>query len=202
MRRMLDAAMRGVRQRVQNLAARAVLQLVNDAAAVQRVQLELLAGEIRECQRVQPYGLSTVPAAGAHPAVVLCPLGDRTQALAIVVDDVRSRPTGGASGDVVLYDLRGNKIELKAGTITITAVDALAVNVAGNANVTVDGVCTLSCSDIRLGDATLRKLCDERLITYLATHVHSGVTAGASNTGAPTVAPNTGSHATAQVTAA
>lgn len=190
MHRWVRAALAPLHQRVANLASRAVLRLLNDAAAVQRVQVELLAGEFRELQRVQEYGFTSVPLAGAHPVVVLAPFGNRAQALAIAVDDVRYRPSGSAPGDVVIYDSRGTKIHLKAGVLDVTVAGNLTINVSGTAKIVAPAV--------ELGDGTLRKLCDERLIAYLATHVHSGVTPGVGNTGTPTAVPAVDTHTTVE----
>ncbi len=49
--------------------------------------------------------------------------------------------------------------------------------------------------------AGLRKIIDERFIALFNAHVHSGVTTGSGNTGSPTSAMSTGSHATSKVKA-
>lgn len=140
-------ALRRLRQRLASLASRGVLLLVNDALAGQLLQVQLLAGETRDgVQHVQSYGLSAVPIAGAHPVVVLCPSGDRAQALALAIDDPRYRPTGGAPGDVVLYDSRGNRVRLLEGALEITAVADLAVSITGAATLSASGNATVTIS--------------------------------------------------------
>lgn len=149
--RRLEHATRPMRQRLSNLAARAKLLRVDDSIAVQRVQIEALLGEARDLlERVQQYGLTSVPLEGAHPVVLLCPQGDRTQALAIAVDDVRHRPTGGGAGDVVLYDNRGNQIRLKNGVIEIVAVADLHVQVTAQATVEAASVEVSTSEDISI----------------------------------------------------
>lgn len=214
----LSGAVRSLRMHMRNVIARAVVNLVNDAGATQFVQVEALSGEVRDfVERVQQYGFNSVPLAGAHPVIVLAPAGEATRVLAIAVDDMRHRPAGGEPGDVELYDNRGNRVRLLDDELRVTAVGELAITAAEGATLSVTGDCAITVSgnvqvqaggsvqvestDVQLGAGTLRALCDERLITYLASHVHSGVTAGGASTGAPTVAPAVGTHTTAETTA-
>lgn len=142
---MLDALLRALRQRIANLAARGVVLLVADGNAVQQLQVRVLAGELRDrVQRVQPYGFNSVPLGGAYPVVLLCPGGDRAQALAVAVDDVRHRPTGGEPGESGLYDSHGNRVRLRNGVLEITAAADLQVAVAGAGNVTITGAGNLT----------------------------------------------------------
>ncbi len=104
-----------LRNRVANMVARAIVQLVNDGAKIQLVQLGVLDGETREaCERFQEYGFTSVPLAGAE-AVVLFVGGRRDHGLVVAVDDRRSRPTGLAAGEVALYTDEGDGITLKRG---------------------------------------------------------------------------------------
>jgi phage baseplate assembly protein V len=131
-------------QRVANLAARGAVSLIDDTRKIQRVQAKILAGELRDLlQRVQPYGFSSVPLVGAYPVALLFPFGDRSQGFAFV-DDVRHRPTGGAPGDVELYDNRGNRVRLRNGVVEIVAAANLTISVAGTGAVTITGATTLT----------------------------------------------------------
>lgn len=109
--------LRPLATRVANTVARGVVQLVNDGKKMQLVQLGVLAGEDVEgdagAEHFQPYGLASVPLAGAE-AVVLFPNGDRSHPLVVVVSDRSSRPTGGQPGDVTLYSAAGAKVTLLA----------------------------------------------------------------------------------------
>lgn len=145
-------AARALRCRVMNIAARGVLGRVNDSQAVQLVQLEALAGEVRDLvQRVQNFGFSSVPREGAQPVVLLCPFGDRAQALAILVDDERYRPTGQAPGDSQVYDAHGNHVRLSASGVEIISAAAGAVQIAGDLTITAGGNVTVEAG----GDATV-----------------------------------------------
>jgi len=151
--RAIEVVLGQLKRRILSLIARSVVTLVNDALAGQQLQIRLLAGETRDgVERIQNYGFSSVPMEGAYPAVVICAAGDRAQALAIVVDDVRHRPREGMPGDVVVYDWQGNSIRLRPGDppeeeedpppnalLEIVASKDLTINVAGNATLTVTG---------------------------------------------------------------
>lgn len=97
--------LRPIATRVANTVARAVVQLVDDDRKLQLVQLGVLAGEtVDGAEHHQPFGLSSVPLAGAE-AVVVFPGGDRSHPLVVTVSDRRYRPTGGDPGDVTLYNV-------------------------------------------------------------------------------------------------
>jgi phage baseplate assembly protein V len=115
--RQMRALLRPLQMRIANLAARAVVQLVNDALKLQTVQLGVLAGEdIDDAEHFQAYGFSSVPLAGAE-AVVLFPGGDRGHPLVVAVADRRHRPTDGQPGEVVMYSDEGDQIRLARGNV-------------------------------------------------------------------------------------
>lgn len=142
---MLEPVLRTIRNGLANLAARGRVLLVDDSRAIQRVQIGLLAGELRErVQRLQPFGFNSVPLPGAFPVIVLCPGGDRGQAVAVALDDVRYRPSGGEPGESGLYDVNGNRVRLRDGVLEVTAAGDLQITVAGAGNVTVSGATDLT----------------------------------------------------------
>jgi phage baseplate assembly protein V len=120
--RQVGHLLRPLAARIANTAARAVVQLVDDAKKLQLLQIGVLAEEtIDEAEHMQPYGFSSVPHAGAE-AVVVFPNGDRSHPLVVSVADRRHRPTGGAAGEVVMYHSSGSTIRMKAsGDIEVTA---------------------------------------------------------------------------------
>jgi phage gp45-like len=100
----LKNLLRPLASRVANTAARAVVQLVNDATGLQLLQIGVLAGEtLDDAEHHQPYGFSSVPLAGAE-AVVVFPNGDRSHPLVTAVSDRRYRPTGGDPGQVTIHN--------------------------------------------------------------------------------------------------
>lgn len=118
----LSHLLRPLRVQLQNMVARAVVQVVNDSAKLQGVQLGVLDGEdIDDGERFQQYGFTSVPMPGAE-AVVVFPGGDRGHPLVVAVDDRRYRLTGLTGGEVAIYHKDGAKVLLKdGGDIEITA---------------------------------------------------------------------------------
>ncbi|NDY41244.1 phage baseplate assembly protein V [Dissulfurirhabdus thermomarina] len=147
-RRVLDPLSR----RVRLMVGRGVLARVDDGAREQVVQVELLAGEVRELERYQEYGFSSVPHAGSE-GIVVCIGGTRDHGIMVATGDRRYRLTGMAPGEVALYDDLGNVVRLGRDQVTVTAVQhleasaptcRLAAEVTIDGNVTVHGDVTAS----------------------------------------------------------
>lgn len=101
--------------RIANLVARGVVQLVNDATKMQILQLGVLEGEdVDDCEHFQGYGFTSVALPGAE-AVVVFPNGDRGHPLVVGVDDRRYRPTGMQPGEVAVYHKDGAIVKFTAG---------------------------------------------------------------------------------------
>lgn len=183
-------------RRVNNMVARAVVWMADDSTKLQQLQVSLQANEVRIAERFQQYGFSSVPLSESE-AVLLFPAGLRDHVLAIAVDDRRYRPTSLAAGECGLYHFEGDYIRLKNGRIVEvvagTKVDVTAPEVVVHAatkvrlesplvemtgNLTVTGNVT---SSGQVQGNTVRTAAG----VQLGTHVHSGVTAGGANTGAP-----------------
>lgn len=127
----------GLRQRIAMMLARGVVNMIDDSARIQLLQLGLLADEARDrVQRMQNYGLTSVPKPGAE-AIVVCLGGTRDRIFAIAVDDRRYRKKNMEEGEVALYTDEGDYILLKRGRI-IEVVAGNAINVTCPA-VTLDG---------------------------------------------------------------
>lgn len=119
--------------RLRGMVGRAVVAVVNDALRVQGMQVQVLAGNVREAERFQNYGHTSVPHAGAE-AVVLSVGGSSDHGVVICVDDRRYRLLGLADGEVALYDDLGQRVHLtRAGMVIqgaglpITITDAPSV---------------------------------------------------------------------------
>ena len=149
---MIEAIRRAVRPlavRVQNMLARGELAGATDTEDTQQVQVLVLADEVRSrVQRLQEYGFTSVPIAGAYPCLLVCPFGDRAQAVVVAADDARYRPTGGAPGDVEMYDSRGNSVRMRSGELRVFAAADLEVEATVNANVTIGGACTVTIENV------------------------------------------------------
>lgn len=118
--------MRNILRHIRLMLGRAVVNLVDDAGGLQRVQLTLLDGETRESvERLQEYGFTSHPLPGSE-AVVAFIGGDRGRGVIIGIDDRRYR-LHLVAGEVALYDDLGNVIHFKRDRILIDAVDLVEV---------------------------------------------------------------------------
>ena len=116
-----DRLMAPIMRRVRLMIGRAVVNIVNDALKVQNVQVGLLDDEESDnVERLQNYGQISVPLAGAE-AIVACVGAQRDQAVALVIEDRRYRPTNLIAGDTGIYHYEGHRIRLtKDGRCIIT----------------------------------------------------------------------------------
>src|SRR6266568_5083685 len=89
-----------LKRRVMLMVGRAVLCAVNDDAKIQRTQISLLEGELRDqVERLQQYGFTSHPHVGAECVAVFVG-GSRDHGLVIAVDDKRYRLTALKRGEV------------------------------------------------------------------------------------------------------
>ncbi len=169
--RVLSTLLRRVKTQVSMVAARCVVNLVNDSGTRQVLQVGILAGEVRdERERFQQCGFSSVPFPGAE-AIFLCPQGDREQGIIIAVEDRRYRLTGQEGGECAIFDEQGQKVQIKRTGIVIATpldVDITAVNI--NLTATTKIAIDAPIVDIQgKGD--------------YSPHEHTDVTTGGDNTG-------------------
>lgn len=159
----------------QTMLRRVKLLELDDSGTLQKMRLSGLKGEeLADVPRVQPFGLSTNPPVGSEG--VLLALGGRSdRGMVLGVESPSHRPTAREPGSTVIYDAFGNvaslvqaeqryrhsaKIVLEVGGITVTITPA-GVDIAGGGFLKHNG------KDVG------------------ATHVHSAVQSGPSNTGQP-----------------
>lgn len=101
-----------MQQQILGLIERAVVNSQDASGKCQSADLTLIAGEQKgEVEHLEPYGFTARAHAGAE-AVVLFPDGDRSHAVTMVVSDRRYRLQGLKSGEVALYDDRGQSVTL------------------------------------------------------------------------------------------
>lgn len=159
-----------IKRRLSLVVGRAILQAISDDTGLQILRLSLGKDEtIEGVERIQNYGFSSVPDAGAE-VVVLCVGGNRGQAIAVGVDDSRERKKGLQAGDVAVYRKGGDFILLKSSGIEIHSSGSVVVD-APTVNLSNAG--------------TLKALITEDLIAYFNGHTHAGVTTGPGVTATP-----------------
>ena len=111
----------GLRAGVMLAIGRGRVVATADEAGIQRLQVAMLANEVRDdVRRVQQYGLTSHAPAGSE-AVVVCVGGNRDRPLVIAVDDGGTRKRGLMPGEVAVYNARGDYLHLKAdGEVELT----------------------------------------------------------------------------------
>lgn len=103
--------------RIRLTVGRCVLLAVNDGLKLQGVQVELLAGEVRDnAERMQDYGFTSHPHPGAE-GVGLAVGGSRDHVLVLAVGDRRYRLRGLAQGEVAMYSDEGDSVILRRGNV-------------------------------------------------------------------------------------
>ena len=101
--RVVERLIAPLRRRVLLMVSRAVVRLVDEGPARQRLQVEGYAGEILDgVERVQEYGFTSCPPPGADAVVLACG-GMRQHPIVIAAEDPSARPMLRVPGDVVLY---------------------------------------------------------------------------------------------------
>jgi phage baseplate assembly protein V len=139
-----------LKRRVMMGVGRAVLAAIDDGQKAQSLQIELLDGEtLDDVERFQNYGFSSVPFAGAE-GVSVGVGGLRSHSIIIAVEDRRYRLTGGAPGEVVMYDDQGQKVHLQRAQILITSPHKVVINSAAEVDLTAPKVVVTS-PDVELG---------------------------------------------------
>jgi phage baseplate assembly protein V len=177
--------LRTIRTRLANLVSRGVVKRVDDTKKLQLLQVGMLADETRsELERVQSYGFTSVPLAGAE-AVTVFVGGYRDHGLVVAVDDRRYRLRSLEAGEVAIYTDQGDKVVLeRGGTIRVTAstkvvVAAPLVELAGNTDAAARA--SLVLTELSALRATVAAL-----VTAYNAHVHV-IAAGPPITAAPTI---------------
>ncbi|MFS8051577.1 phage baseplate assembly protein V [Rhizobium sp. BR 317] len=160
--------------------ARGSIKSVKDGAKLRTLNLVGLQDEsLSDVEHFESYGLTAVPAAsgsdGSAEAIIGFVGGNRSHPIVIAFGDRRSRPKGRPAGDVTLYHYNGSEVHL--------ANDGININTAGNPlTITAGGVTmTISPAGVAITGGTVTH--DGKDIGH--DHVHTGVTPGGSNTGAP-----------------
>lgn len=210
-----------VQRKIFLLLGRALLTAVNNAEGTQKIRIVALDNEtITDAERFQEYGFETYPHTDAEVAMIFLN-GNRDHGIAVCVHDRRYRPKDLVEGEICAYtdeDAIGHRIHFKRGRIIFVDTDkiersvdtSVAEIIGATKTVTVPYEAHNNATEhiivspkIMLGVGTwgsLRKLIDSRFQALFNAHVHSGVQAGGSNTGAPTTTL-TNSHMTDQTRA-
>jgi phage baseplate assembly protein V len=129
-----------LKTRVVNMVARAVIQSIDDSKKMQGARVEILDGELRDVERLQQYGFTSVPKEGAE-AVVLRVGGKSDHTIVIACDDRTYRLKGLQDGEVAMYDATGSKIVMKSSGDIEATPSSGTVKINGKLHVTDDVTC-------------------------------------------------------------
>jgi len=148
--------MTGLRGVIAGLLVRGTVLATNAAAACQRLQAQLRAGEVADdIEHLEPYGLSAHALEGAE--VVTASIGgDASHQVVLIVADRRHRPTDLTAGEVCLYDDNGQRVHLTSSGVVIEASSISLGGTAGTSPVA------------RVGDTVPRPADDQAWLDQVA----------------------------------
>ena len=134
----IDQRLAPVWRRLNMMFARGTLNSVTDTGGIQTMQVGLLADETADAvERLQTYGLSSVPPAGSEVVVAFLG-GYREHPHVVAVNDRGPRPKGLRGGETCLY----NDQDV---TVLLTADGDLAVDARRDITVKSERDITLEC---------------------------------------------------------
>jgi len=118
-----------IKRSIQLSIGRAVLATVKDTTGIQEVKVSLYAGEVKEMERFQNYGFTSVPLSTAEGVCVFAG-GNREHGICVAIDDRKFRLKSLPNGAVAMYDAFGSKIVLSNdGKIEVNGTTEVALNI-------------------------------------------------------------------------
>lgn len=190
---MSDSAILRLYRRIMMMVGRGRVTVVDDTGAVQKVQLDFLSPlEVRDgTPRLLDYGFTSYPPSNTD-AVVLFVGGDRSNGVIIATGNQTFRLKGLATGDVALYDSRGQSITLTATGIVVNG-NGLNLTVNNTPVVTINAATDIVMNTPLLkvsGDILDNSGTNSDTIAGMRAvfnaHVHGGVLRGAQVSDPPT----------------
>jgi len=101
-----------IRNRIRIMINKAVLNLVDDSTGIQLIQADIVEDSTKDkIPRIQQYGFTSVPKKDAQ-VILACLNGNRSNSIALAVDDSRYRVKNLSDGNVAIYDCNGNMVKL------------------------------------------------------------------------------------------
>ena len=189
----LTRLLKNIQSRVLLMIGRGVLKAVSDNANAQLCQVSLLDGELKsKVERVQNYGMTSVPPAGSL-ATVLFVGGDRSNGVIVAAEDRKIRVKGLKAGEVAIYTDEGDEIYLKRGneiafktkkmTVSAAAVDITAPAITLNGAVSISETLDVTQNITAQAEVADQKGNLTEIRSIFDAHTHTG------NAGAPTSPP-------------
>ncbi len=170
--------------------ARGVIEAINDEPGIQKIQLSVLADELRESvERFQEYGFTSVPHEGAE-ALVLRVGGSCDHGIIVAVDDKRYRIKALEKGEVAIYTDEGDFIKLGRNnqitihsdtkiTIQANTIQLEDANGGNTAAIVVKGSLTATGNITDTSATNSRSMAGMRSVYNSHTHTETGTTTNA-----------------------
>lgn len=123
--------------KLNGLIVKGLLASINDTTEMQLVKVSTTENTVVDnVERIQPYGLSSVPPTRQQSEVIVSAIGaNKDHFVATIIDSSTHRPKERPEGNVCLYDMYENLIELSDGKIEHTS-DSIELNGASKRFVT------------------------------------------------------------------
>lgn len=192
-------------QKIRQVVARGVVNLINDAGGLQVLQVDALADEtIDDVERAQNFGMSSHPPKGSTPVMVAVG-GSRNHMMAVAVDNEKHRPKNLKEGETALYNAHGVLFVFDAEGVATLNCKAFKVIASDGADFTtpmVTASAQMTAKGQINGDGGMAVkggtgVSFTGTVTHsggsftsngvtLHSHKHSGVTIGGAMTGLPT----------------
>ncbi len=172
----MSAPIAALARKIRLALGRGVLTLVDDGLLLQRLQLKLLQGEVRDdVRRYQEYGLSSHPKPGST-AIAAALGGNRNHLVVVLVDGGQYRKRDLQEGEVALYHCEGDYILLKNGR---------EIEIVSGSKVTVTAPLVELSGDLTVAGTITGGVVRTESGIGLGTHKHGGVQAGGAQSGGP-----------------
>lgn len=131
--RLIAPSLRKLAFRLNGLITRGELSRLAEGQSAPRAQGEGLFEEVVEDAELwQRYGFASEPGKGEE-ALFVAVCGDRGHRI-VLSRDSRHRPSGLKSGDVAVYDKRGNIVKLSDGGVSITLATSAKLKIGADAS--------------------------------------------------------------------
>lgn len=159
---------------IRTMLRRVRLLELDNSGTLQTLRVAGLKGEqLAGVPRVQPFGFSANPPAGAE-GLLLALSGRSDRAMVLGVEHPAHRPSAREGGSTALYDANGNIVSLVQAEIRVRHATKIVLE-AGGVTLTVDA------SGVTVAGGMVRH--QGRNIG--STHTHGGVMAGPASTSVP-----------------
>ena len=123
--------------KLEDFMARGTVSASDGSKPMREVQINLLAGEVRdEVEHAEPYGFTSEPLTDGLPeAFALFFDGDRSHGVVFCIADRRYRLKPLSPGEVAIYDDLGQKVHLTRNGIEVVTPKDLTATVTGSATI-------------------------------------------------------------------